>query len=646
MPSLRWTRVRAIALVATSLAGAACAGSADPVAPPACSVASVALSPSDLALTVGTTRQFSATVANTNCATPPLLAWQSSATGVATVSADGLVTAIAPGVTTIVASAGGVTGQANVTVTPVPVASVEVTLPSPSLVVGASTAATATVRDAFGTILSGRTVTWSSGNPTVATVVSSTGAITALAPGATILRATVDGVEGTRVLTVVPIPVASVEVALTSDSVTVGGAVTATARALNAAGAVLEGRAVQWSSSAPTVATIDAGSGTIVTLTPGTTQIRATVDGVTGSRALTVRPVPVASLQVTLSVDVLVEGEGAVATSVARAANGDVLTGRPTSWSSSVPGVATVDPTSGQVTAVGTGLTLIRALTEGVAHTVPLRVVPAREQDRFAFAWINTPTPPIDEEVTPSLSFLRNASGGSIRYSRRAAGRYDVLFERLAKAGATRNREVVLTTAFGLTAARCTPGAWDDVNVRDLRVTVHCVDASGAPVDTRFTIGVVGSQTLSGAYGFLRNDAPLGGTASTAHAFSSGVGTASVTRIEPGGFHAFTGAASATGSTVFASFFGAPITGRCDVFNWAQQLGRAEIICRAIAGEAYQDHRFLTLMLEAGRAGRRWGYVWNNQLAAPIGVDYVPSPTFARSSAQSTVSIRRQADGV
>src|SRR4029079_19156756 len=98
------------------------------------------------------------------------LTWSSSDASVATVSNSGLVTAVAPGTVQITATSEGVSGGAGLTVSappPAPVASVSVSLNAPSLTPGQTTQANATLRDAAGTVLSGRSVTWSTSNAAV-----------------------------------------------------------------------------------------------------------------------------------------------------------------------------------------------------------------------------------------------------------------------------------------------------------------------------------------------------------------------------------------------------------------------------------------------------------------------------------------------
>src|SRR5437773_589908 len=90
--------------------------------------------------------------------------WSSSNTTVATVSNSGLVSGVTPGTATITATSEGKSGTSSITVTNVPVASVDVTPPSASVQAGQTVQLTATPRDAGGNPLSGRTVTWSSSN--------------------------------------------------------------------------------------------------------------------------------------------------------------------------------------------------------------------------------------------------------------------------------------------------------------------------------------------------------------------------------------------------------------------------------------------------------------------------------------------------
>ena len=117
------------------------------------------------------------------------------------------------------------------TVTTVPVATVTVAPASLSLTVGQTGQLTATLRDAGGNTLTGRTVTWSSNQPSQATV-SGSGLVTAVGAGTATITATSEGQSGTASVTVTTVPVATVTVAPASLSLAVGqtGQLTATLR--------------------------------------------------------------------------------------------------------------------------------------------------------------------------------------------------------------------------------------------------------------------------------------------------------------------------------------------------------------------------------------------------------------------------------
>jgi len=129
--------------------------------------------------------------------------WASSNTSVATVSASGLVTGKVAGTATITATSEGQNGTSTVTVVHPPVASVSVTPTSATVPVGSTLQLTATPKDATGSPLTGRTVTWASSNTSVATV-SATGLVTGQVAGTAIITATSEGQSGTAAITVTP----------------------------------------------------------------------------------------------------------------------------------------------------------------------------------------------------------------------------------------------------------------------------------------------------------------------------------------------------------------------------------------------------------------------------------------------------------
>src|SRR5437870_5688576 len=166
-------------------------------------VASVAVSPVAAGLTVGATSQSTARSkgANGTALSGRIVTWATSNAAVATVSASGLVTGVAAGSATITATSEGQSGTSAMTVTNVPVASVTVSPAAVSLTVGQTIQLAAVTKDANGTALSGRTVTWTTSNSTVATV-SASGLVTGVAAGTATITATSEGVAGTAASTV------------------------------------------------------------------------------------------------------------------------------------------------------------------------------------------------------------------------------------------------------------------------------------------------------------------------------------------------------------------------------------------------------------------------------------------------------------
>jgi uncharacterized protein YfaP (DUF2135 family) len=85
-----------------------------------------------------------------------------------------------------------------------PVATVTVAPPTLQLVAGTTGQLNATTRDASNTIVTGRVVTWSSSDINVATVNTTTGLVTAVAPGNATITATSEGKTGTAGVSVTP----------------------------------------------------------------------------------------------------------------------------------------------------------------------------------------------------------------------------------------------------------------------------------------------------------------------------------------------------------------------------------------------------------------------------------------------------------
>jgi len=339
-------------------------------------VASVSVTPPSANLIVGATQQLAVETrdAGGQLLTGRVVTWSSNNFAVASVSASGLVTAVSVGGATISATSEGQTGTSSITVAPVPVASVAVSLTANSISAVGASQATATALDASGGVLTGRAIAWSSSNPAVATI-SNQGLITAVAVGTTNIIATSEGKSGSAILTVTPAPVATVTVTPPSAIVFQGETEQLSATLKDAHDNVLSGRTVTWSSNNTSVATVSA-TGLVTAIVPGTATITAASEGQTGSSAITVSLVPIASVSVTLAASTITDAQTTQATATLRDADGNVLSGRSITWSSDNTAVAVVS-TSGVVTPVAPGSAQIRATSGGQTGAATLTVIPS-----------------------------------------------------------------------------------------------------------------------------------------------------------------------------------------------------------------------------------------------------------------------------
>lgn len=299
--------------------------------------------------------------------------WSVRDPSVATVSSAGVVTAVAIGSTEVAASSNGKSGVATITVQRTPVASVVVTPPHVDASPGGQAKFSAVTYDAGQNPLTGRTITWSTSNAAVATV-DSTGAMRAIGQGSANISATSEGKTGIASVSVTQAPVATVAVAPTPFTTSVGQTAQLTATLKDAAGDVLTGRVVTWSSSSTSVATVSA-SGVVTAVAAGTTTITATSEGKSGAAVVTVSNVSVGSVVVQPQAPVLTLAGSVQLSATVRDGAGSVLTDRIVTWTSSNTAVATVS-TSGVVTAVGSGLVTITATSEGKSGSSLVTVAP------------------------------------------------------------------------------------------------------------------------------------------------------------------------------------------------------------------------------------------------------------------------------
>ena len=321
-------------------------------------VESVTLNKSSLELTEGETATLTATVKPDN-ASDKTVTWSSDKTSVASVDANGKITAVAEGTATITAKAGDKTATCTVTVKNDVVAVESITLNITSLILneGETITLIATVKPDNAT---DKTVTWSSSNPTKASV-DQNGKVTALTEGTVDITAKAGGKTATCTVNImkVNVPVESVTLNVTSLLLIEGETFTLIATVMpdNATN-----KTVTWSSSNPTKASVDQ-NGKITALAEGTVDITAQAGGKTTTCRVIIMKgnIPVESITLDKYYLELMEGEAATLTATVKPDN---ATDKTVTWSSSNPTKAAVDQ-NGKVTALTEGTATITALAGG-----------------------------------------------------------------------------------------------------------------------------------------------------------------------------------------------------------------------------------------------------------------------------------------
>ena len=187
-------------LVASALV-MGCGGDNGPSGPP--KIATITVSSPATQIEIGSNIQLSVRVvdASGTTLTGRVITWQSSAPAIATVDNNGIVSGLAPGAVTITASSEGVSGTAQLTVIRLPVVSVIITPRTPAVKQGETTQLTAVAQDAVGRTLTDRPITWSTLDPSTATVTSA-GVVTGVLTGSTQIVAASEGRADTVVLRV------------------------------------------------------------------------------------------------------------------------------------------------------------------------------------------------------------------------------------------------------------------------------------------------------------------------------------------------------------------------------------------------------------------------------------------------------------
>ena len=302
---------------------------------------------------IGEVFTLTATITPTN-ATYAKVDWSSSNSDIATVDAEGNVTAIKDGECVIYAkTSNNKEATCKVVVKPIEASSVSLNVTEKTLLIGEVFTLIATITPESTTYPE---IEWSSSEPNVATV-DSEGKVTAVEDGScTIFAITKNRKYATCVITVSPIEVETITLNLTEKAVFIGEEFTLSATITPDNATYKE---VEWSSSNSNIAAVDA-NGKVTAIKEGSCSIYAKVkNGKVATCSIIVSPIEVERINLDITEKTLEEGEEFILTATITPNN---ATYKDIEWASSNPNTASVD-NNGKVSAIKEGECIIYAKT-------------------------------------------------------------------------------------------------------------------------------------------------------------------------------------------------------------------------------------------------------------------------------------------
>lgn len=280
------------------------------VLPPPPALTTIVVMPSAPSILIGGTQQLTAVDYDQNGAAMSgiTLAWSSSNPSVAAISSTGLANGLAAGTAQITASARGLSSNAAVLTVARPASvltSISLSPPTASIQAGSTQQFSVVGYDQYNNVMSGIMFAWSSSNTNVAAVTAvnsegtTDGVAAGIAAGSVQITASAKGVSATVSLTVTAPPpppppptVTTINLISASTSINVGGTQQFSALAADQNGLAMSGISFTWTSSDPTVATVDA-NGLASGVAAGTVQISASAQSVNSNAvSLTVTAAP------------------------------------------------------------------------------------------------------------------------------------------------------------------------------------------------------------------------------------------------------------------------------------------------------------------------------------------------------------------
>lgn len=386
-------------------------------------------------------------------------------------------------------------------------------------------------------------ITWTSSDDEIATV-SAGGVITGVAAGPVVITATAGGESGSAHVTVTHTPVADISLSTGQLLVGAGNSGRVVATPVDDEDNPLPGRVVNWSSSAPAVATVV--NGVVTGVAPGDASITVESEGVSTSL-----PVKVVEPQLAFAWNhAPAAAPGAYpadpgyrySTSGSGVVTFDrTATGRySVSWPGfAFDGAATsatfISPYSASGTScrpiswspAAASLGCLGAAGDKNASFTTLTVASGTFGGRSAFAWVSDGA----ASGNSSSGWTYHPHGLPVYSERTGTGSYVVHFPGLGRTSAA-DREAAFVNAYG-SATHCQTGP-ASTHGDSLRVPVYCFDPTGTPMDSRYTILVVDQSRPGAKLAFAVNEDPGNPSHQPANAAVRPTGSMSIQRTAPG----------------------------------------------------------------------------------------------------------------
>ena len=329
----------------------------------------ISVTPTTLTLSVGLSGRLTAALTPEEAIGE--ITWSAgdmSVEGCVSVDETGKVIGRKVGTATVTASCGDFTATCNVVVQPNPSEAVIINPLPQDLYVGDTASLTATV---FPTTIT-PSITWTSSNTSVATIDETTGVLTAIAPGATVISAKNDNVTGRLAITVYEVLPESVT--LDKETLTLRAGDTAELKATVSPKNVTY-PTVTWESSDPNVVIV--ADGNVTAVGTGSATIRAMCGGLTANCEVTVEPTPATAVELSQTSATL---KATQTLQLSATVKPETATDKSVVWTTDNAAVATVSE-DGTVTAISVGSATITATCGSVAASCKITVEATASSD-------------------------------------------------------------------------------------------------------------------------------------------------------------------------------------------------------------------------------------------------------------------------